>query len=78
MAPPPPAGALSLLTGELTNLKLLNLSYTKVSDAGCTTLASALDGGALPALGIIQFEGNRAKAAVNEALTKSRAAVFAI
>ena len=78
VAPPPPAGTLSPPTGGLAKLKLLNLSYTKVSDTSCATLASALDGGALPALGIIQFEGNRAKTAVNEALTKSRAAVFAI
>jgi len=77
VAPPPPAGTLSPPTGGLAKLKLLNLSYTKVSDTSCATLASALDGGALLALGVIQFEGNRAKAAVNEALTKSRAAVFA-
>ena len=66
MAPPPPAGALSPPTGGLAKLKLLNLSYTKVSDTSCATLASALDGSALPALEMIQFEGNRAKAADNE------------
>ena len=31
-------------------LKVLNLSDTQITEAGCGTLAAALDGGALPAL----------------------------
>ena len=40
---PPPSGVLTKLTE-------LDLSYTQITDAGCATLAAALDGGALPAL----------------------------
>ena len=47
---PPPAGALSLQTGMLTKLKVLILECTQITDAGCATLADALDSGALPAL----------------------------
>eukprot|EP00964_Phaeocystis_antarctica_P082088 scaffold51448_cov64-Phaeocystis_antarctica.AAC.4 len=50
LAPPPPAGAPPPTMGGLTKLKQLNLCYTQVTDAGCATLAAALDGGALPAL----------------------------
>ena len=50
VAPPPPAGAPPPLTGVLTKLKGLNLSFTQVTDAGCATLTAALDSGALPAL----------------------------
>ena len=47
---PPPAGALSLPAGALTKLKSIGLGYTRVTDAGCASLAAALDSGALPAL----------------------------
>ena len=76
VAPPPPAGALPPPTGGLKKLEKLYLSYTQVSDAGCATLASALDSGALPALevGHIWLKGSRAsaagEAAVREALKK--------
>eukprot|EP00964_Phaeocystis_antarctica_P011773 scaffold6503_cov60-Phaeocystis_antarctica.AAC.3 len=52
VAPPPPlpAGALSPPTGVLTKLKTLDLSDTKVADAGCNALAAALGRGSLPAL----------------------------
>ena len=50
VAPPPAAGALLPPTGGLKKLKALELDRTQVSDAGCATLASALDSGALPAL----------------------------
>ena len=50
VAPPPPAGAPPPTTGVLTKLEQLFLSHTQVSDAGCATLAAALDSGALPAL----------------------------
>ena len=36
--------------GGLKTLELLNVDSTQVSDAGCATLAAALDSGALPAL----------------------------
>ena len=50
VAPPPPAGAQRTTTGALTKLTVLYLSHTQITDAGCATLASALDNGALPAL----------------------------
>eukprot|EP00964_Phaeocystis_antarctica_P079375 scaffold49442_cov59-Phaeocystis_antarctica.AAC.4 len=49
-APLPPAGAPSPPTGGLTNLKELYLHITQISDAGCATLAAAINSGALPAL----------------------------
>ena len=48
--PPPPAGAPLPPTGVLTKLKALILGHTQVTDAGCATLAAALDGGALSVL----------------------------
>ena len=63
--PPPPAGGLK-------KLKVLNLSRTQITDAGCATLATALDSGALPALELVFLggvpAGAAAKAAVHEAL----------
>ena len=47
VAPPPPTGG---LTGGLTKLNKLDLRDTQVTDAGCATLAAALDSGALPVL----------------------------
>ena len=47
--PPPQAGA-PPPTGVLTKLKRLDLKFTQITDAGCSALAAALDGGALPAL----------------------------
>jgi hypothetical protein len=78
--PPPPVGALSPPTGVLTKLKVLDLGYTQITDAGCAALAAALDSGALPDLADLHLFGTPAsdasKAAVNEALerTASRAA----
>ena len=70
VAPPPP-------TGDLKKLKKLDPDDTQVTDAGCATLASALDSGALPALEILEMEGipasATAKEAVHAALTRSRA-----
>ena len=51
--PPPPAGALPPPTGVLAKLKELNLWNTQITDAGCATLAAALDSGALPALKVL-------------------------
>ena len=57
VAPPPPAGALPPPTGVLTKLKVLNLSRTQVTDAGCATLAAALESGALTALEKVWLSG---------------------
>ena len=71
---PPAAGALQP-TGVLTKLKLLSFTQTQITDAGCTTLASALDGGALPALEVLNMHDSpasaAAKAAVHDALARS-------
>ena len=81
VAPPPPAGALSPPTGGLAKLKLLGLDgCAQVSDAGCAALAVALNSGALPALETITLcwdcpASAAAKAAVFEALVKSRGSV---
>ena len=77
VAPPPPAGALSPPTGVLTKLKKLDLCATQITDAGCATLATALDSGVLPALEQLFLVGTpssaASKAAASEALVKSRA-----
>eukprot|EP00964_Phaeocystis_antarctica_P116702 scaffold80609_cov63-Phaeocystis_antarctica.AAC.3 len=79
VAPPLPAGAPPPMAGVLTKLKALFLSHTQVTDVGCAALAAALDGGALPALERFYLDdipaSAAAKAAVQEALAKSRAAV---
>ena len=72
VAPPPLAGAPPTTTGGLTKLELLCLGCTKITDAGCGTLASALDSGALPALKRLYLEcisaSDAAKAAVRAGL----------
>ena len=60
-------------------LKVLYLSGTQITDAGCATLAAALNSGVLPALEGLYLDGvpagAAAKAAVLEALaTRSSAA----
>eukprot|EP00964_Phaeocystis_antarctica_P083835 scaffold52769_cov63-Phaeocystis_antarctica.AAC.3 len=79
VAPPPAAGALPPPTGVLTKLRLLQLCTTQITDAGCATLAAALDSGKLPALVMLRLVGipasDAAQAAVGEALARSRAAV---
>ena len=81
VAPLLPAGALSPPTGVLTKLKTLNLNDTQVSDAGCAALVSALDSGALPALGNLDLGATpasaAAKAAVQEALSKLKLRIAA-
>ena len=62
VAPPPPAGAPPPPTGGLTKLKELYLERTKVTDAGCATLAAALDSGVLPALARLSLNGIPASA----------------
>ena len=67
VAPPPPAGA-PPTTGVLTKLKVLYLSHTQITDAGCATLASALDSGALPSLVNLPLRGIPARDAAIEAV----------
>jgi len=58
VAPPPPAaGSPPPAAGGLKELKLLDLDRTQVGDAGCATLAAALDRSALPALGVLKLDG---------------------
>ena len=68
VAPLPPAGAPPPPTGGLAKLKLLNLNNTHVNDAGCATLAAALDSGALPALKTLYLDGIPASAAAKAAV----------
>jgi hypothetical protein len=80
VAPPPPAGAPPPPTGGLAKLEALFLSYTRITDAGCATLAAALDSGALPTLKRLYLNGTQASAAARAAVAKalgarSRAAV---
>ena len=79
VAPPPAAGTPPLPTGGL-KLKWLDLRCTQINDAGCATLAAALDSGALPALATLHLDRTQASAAakdaVSEALAKSRAAAL--
>eukprot|EP00964_Phaeocystis_antarctica_P073874 scaffold45372_cov69-Phaeocystis_antarctica.AAC.1 len=79
VAPPAVAGALPLPTGGLKKLERLSLNRTQVTDAGCATLASALDSGALPALEDLRMDripaSDAAKEAVDAALVRSRAAL---
>ena len=71
--PPPPAGALPPPAGGLKKLKTLILHRTQITDAGCATLAYAVNSVALPALKTVGLEKIRAsfasKAAVRMALS---------
>ena len=71
LAPPVPAGAPPPTTGGLTKLKVLLLSYTEVTEAGCAALASALDSGALPALERLNLIGIPASAAAKAAVGRA-------
>jgi hypothetical protein len=68
VAPPPPAGAPPPPTGGLAQLKALDLGRTQITDAGCATLAVALDSGALPALELLHVEGIPASVAAKAAV----------
>ena len=68
VAPPPPAGAPPPTTGGLVQLKRLDLSRTQITDAGCATLAAALDRGALPAFEYLFLHAIPASAAAKAAL----------
>ena len=73
MAPPPPAGAPPPTTGGLAKLKGLYLINTQITDAGCATLAAALNSGALPALEVLFLAGIAASAAAKDAVYAARA-----
>ena len=77
VAPPPPAGAPPLPTQALTKLKMLDLSFTNISDAGCAVLAAALNSGALPAPKYLELEdilaSDAAKATAEAAWIEARA-----
>ena len=72
-SPPPPAGALPPSAGVLTKLTVLDLSDTQVTDAGCATLAAALNSGALPALKKLLLHGIPASAAAIATVYEARA-----
>jgi hypothetical protein len=72
-APPPPAGAPPTTTGGLAKLKKLDLYHTQITDAGCATLAAALDSGALPALEKLYLDGIPAIGAAMSAVYAARA-----
>ena len=67
-APPP-------TTGVLTELSHLDLECTQITDAGCATLAAALDSGALPALEVLFLDGIPASAAAKAAVYEARASL---
>jgi hypothetical protein len=73
VAPPPPAGAPPPPTGGLTKLKWLDLGRAQITDAGCGTLAAALDSGALPALEHLYLFGIFVSAAAKATVYKARA-----
>jgi len=75
LAPPPPAGAPPPTTRGLAKLKWLDLDYTQITEAGCATLAAALDSGALPALRKLLLDGIPASAAAKDAVYEVRANV---
>ena len=72
VAPPPPAGT-PPPAGGLAKLKQLNLIGTQVTDAGCATLAAALNSGALPELDKLCLFDISASAAAKAAVYAARA-----
>jgi len=71
--PPPATGAPPPTTGGLAKLKWLDLSFTQITDAGCATLAAALDSGALPALETLHLYAIPASATATAAVYEARA-----
>ena len=67
VAPPPPAGAPPPAEG-LKQLKVLWLNSTQITDAGCATLAAALNSGALPVLERLYLIGTPASATAKDAV----------
>ena len=54
---------------------MLELRSTQITDAGCATLAAALNSGTLPALEEVMLEGTRASAAAVDARPRVRTTV---
>ena len=73
LALPPPAGAPPTTTAGLKKLELLDLRATQITDAGCATLASALDSGALLALERLYLDDCPASAAAKATVYEARA-----
>ena len=77
LAPPPAAGAPPPTTAVLPNLMELDLSdNTAITDAGCATLRSALDSGALPKLEFLDLVDTRASAAAKNTLRRDGLTVY--
>jgi hypothetical protein len=72
----PPAGAPPPTTAELAELRDLYLNHAQITDAGCAALASALDGGALPALDRLSLEGTPASAAAKATVRRAGVVVL--
>ena len=72
----PPAGAPPTTTAELAELRDLYLNRAQITDAGCAALASALDGGALPALDRLSLEGTPASAAAKATVRRAGVVVL--
>ena len=58
--------------GALKSLERLDTELNDITDAGCATLASALRGGALPALRRLDLRDNPASDEAKEAVLASR------
>ena len=63
-APPPTAGVMAKLMS-------LDLSFTSITDAGCASLASTLDSGALPVLESLYLVGTPANAAAKSTVRRA-------
>ena len=70
---PPPAGTPPLPAGGLKKLELLVLDGTQITDAGCASLAAALNSGALPALEKLDLTDIPASAEAKAAVYEARA-----
>ena len=62
-----------LLGHTQMKLKVLDLSHTQITDAGCAILASALHSGALPELEVLDLQGIPASAASKAAVIQALA-----
>ena len=52
---------------------MLSLRHTRITDAGCATLAAALDSGALPALDKLYLDSIAANGAARDAAAEALA-----
>ena len=73
-------GVVSLLAqpGMFKSLKRLELDSNQITDAGCDTLASALRGGALPALKVLLLADNPASQEAQNAVHAARSGLSAL